>query len=118
MSDSHPAQQSGSETEGDSDCGSLAYDQKLRRSIRFPSDTDRPSFFAIQVGEGQWEAGRLTDESSRGIGVEVAQTHGLQIGQQVRLIYYGAPEWAYVRQIWMVGDGTWWVGLEGPKRGV
>lgn len=117
MSDAQQAQQSGPETGGDSKCGSCAHDQELRKSMRFPPDVDRPDYVAIQVGDEQWEAGRLTNESFRGIGVEMAQTHGLQIFQQVQLIYHGAPARAYVRHLTMVDDGTWRLGLEWPQRG-
>lgn len=80
-----------------------------RRWIRFKSET---ASVILLKPESVLLRGRVEDESYGGLAIEVSATEHVVRGQEVLVLYYGAPTPAVIRRISGVKDGKRLVGLE------
>ena len=55
---------------------------------------------------------KVVDESRSGIAISMKENLCLEIGQEISLIYSGAPMPAVVKNLQQDPDGNWQIGLE------
>jgi hypothetical protein len=79
-----------------------------RKSMRFPADVDQ---IAIVTKAGLL-MGTVIDESYGGIGIVVSDASAMQLGQELELLYSGAPLTGTVRRIVAQSDGTHTIGIQ------
>ncbi len=85
--------------------------KKLRRWGRFDADESQVELLT-ETGPRQ---GVIVDESYGGIGLLLDDVQGLTVGQNVQVVYYGAPVNAIIRRILDEFEGRCEVGIEWIK---